>query len=78
MRIRFQLCQNHLYCIPTTDIVIYEIWGKVIIICFLCICCRCFRHSDLEIGEVLGQGFFGRVLKVFNDLFDMVHVYAYL
>jgi serine/threonine protein kinase len=26
--------------------------------------CRCFKHHDLEVGEVLGNGFFGQVYKV--------------
>ena len=32
-----------------------------------CVCClgRCFRLSDLEIGGVIGQGFYGAVTKVF-------------
>ena len=31
-------------------------------------CCSCFRLSDLEVGEVIGQGFFGSVTKVRNRL----------
>ena len=32
---------------------------------FLCsLACSVFRTKDLEIGEVLGQGFFGRAVRV--------------
>ena len=36
-----------------------------------CVCClgRCFRLSDLEIGGVIGQGFYGAVTKVYTMLF---------
>lgn len=26
--------------------------------------CRCFRLADLDIGEVIGKGFYGNVTKV--------------
>ena len=28
---------------------------------------RCFRLSDLEIGGVIGQGFYGAVTKVYHS-----------
>ena len=47
----------------------------VVCLCVLCVCCvcvcvcvcvhfSCFRLNDLEVGEVIGQGFFGSVTKV--------------
>ncbi|XP_065891451.1 LIM domain kinase 1-like [Dysidea avara] len=35
---------------------------------------QCFRSNDLEIGEVLGKGFFGRVLKITHKTTGQVMV----
>ena len=34
--------------------------------------CRCFKHHDLEVGEVLGNGFFGQVYKVLTTYICLI------